>query len=240
MRGKQVDIMEANTHSFHSTLHEATDGAGVGTGLGGSYGYNGIPKGQYGIGGSVIDTQRPYRVHAYFGTRHGQLTHMKTSLEQGDRSVSFSIADPAYRGERDDASDAPPQGKCMHYGHHGCTQWSNARGDADGECARYGQCGGEGWLGPACTCPAGTHCFAQQRYYSQCTEECQSDWICDPSHTPPPAPRPPPYTTPAPSAPDLSGWYGSMSAALASGMTPVFSYWSSDDLGCVCRVLLRT
>ena len=93
----EIDLMEANAHAFIATAHAKSDGAGKGNGLGGSAGaaFSTI---EYGIGGSIIDTRRPFRVRAYFAATNAVLHRIEITLSQADESnsIQFSIADPSY------------------------------------------------------------------------------------------------------------------------------------------------
>lgn len=60
VRCAEFDIMEANTHAFHTTAHVATDPDGSSTGLGGHD--QSMSASQYGPGSQGIDTTRPFEV----------------------------------------------------------------------------------------------------------------------------------------------------------------------------------
>jgi len=83
----EIDLMEANQHAWHSTLHTATDTDGAASGFGGGgSGWNG-PRNwtekEYGIGGRCIDTAKPFNVAVSFPIdRHGTLVAMQVSLSQ--------------------------------------------------------------------------------------------------------------------------------------------------------------
>jgi len=83
----EIDLMEANQHAWHSTLHTATDTDGAASGFGGGgSGWNG-PRNwtekEYGIGGSCIDTAKPFDIAVAFPIdRHGTLVAMQVSLSQ--------------------------------------------------------------------------------------------------------------------------------------------------------------
>merc|ERR1712190_104363 len=65
----EIDIMEANTKAWHSTLHTQFDHGGMGAGLGGGDGFMG-PRdwttSQYGPGAMCIDTNKPFRLSVSF------------------------------------------------------------------------------------------------------------------------------------------------------------------------------
>jgi hypothetical protein len=92
VRCDEIDIMEANTHAFHSVAHQHWDGGGQGGGFGGSSGH---PGSAYGPSASTIDTARPFRVHTTFDSISG-LTAITTALEQEGRRTSWSVAPSHY------------------------------------------------------------------------------------------------------------------------------------------------
>ena len=67
-RCAEIDLLEGNRHAFRATAHHASDGNGVGSGLGGSLVAQLLSASDYGPGaGHTIDTTRPFRVEVYFG-----------------------------------------------------------------------------------------------------------------------------------------------------------------------------
>jgi hypothetical protein len=99
----EVDIMEANQHAWHSTLHTATDrdGAAVGYG-GGGPGWNGprdwVEK-DYGVGGRCIDTEKPFRVSVSFPVdAHGVLKAMDVNLTQEGKPCPMQLTLNKYEG----------------------------------------------------------------------------------------------------------------------------------------------
>jgi hypothetical protein len=93
----EVDLMEANMHSFHSTLHGKTDPYGAAAGFGGGglpaspgddTGWNGprdFTKEQFKPGSNTtcIDTSRPFSVTASFPLdENGVLLHLEMRLTQ--------------------------------------------------------------------------------------------------------------------------------------------------------------
>lgn len=66
-RCAEIDVQEANMYAWRSTLHGSADGPGLGTGWGSDK--EDFFRGQYGPGGSCIDTTLPFQVAAYFGTQ---------------------------------------------------------------------------------------------------------------------------------------------------------------------------
>ena len=89
----ELDLMEANSHAFHSVAHKYSDGAGSGGGYGGSHGHPGT---NYGPGTAyTINTKLPFRVHTRFDSE-SSLTNIQTTLEQDGRSLTFSMAPSSY------------------------------------------------------------------------------------------------------------------------------------------------
>jgi len=86
----EIDIMEANQHAWHSTLHTATDADGAASGFGGGgAGWNG-PRNwtaeDYGVGGRCIDTSEAFQVVASFPVdATGSLVAMQVTLSQRGR-----------------------------------------------------------------------------------------------------------------------------------------------------------
>jgi len=81
----EIDIMEANGHSFHATLHTKSDHEGMAGGFGGGDGWNGPrdwTKEQYAPGGNCIDTNKPFEVAVSFPTDKGELVAMEVVLTQ--------------------------------------------------------------------------------------------------------------------------------------------------------------
>mmetsp|Transcript_18114 Transcript_18114/g.47759 ORF Transcript_18114/g.47759 Transcript_18114/m.47759 type:complete len:261 (+) Transcript_18114:340-1122(+) len=94
VRCSEIDIQEGNKHSWHSTLHDAQDGAGAGAGYGGGgdewNGPRDFTSEQYGPGGNTIDTTMPFQVSVSFPTdSSGQLSAMNMKLEQDGKSLEF-------------------------------------------------------------------------------------------------------------------------------------------------------
>jgi len=95
----EIDIMEANQHAFHSTLHTLHDNSGVGGGFGGGGpNWNGprdFTAEEYGLGGRCVDTARPFQVAVEFPIDlQGNLKAMDITLAQAgsDCDVHFSVA----------------------------------------------------------------------------------------------------------------------------------------------------
>jgi len=86
----EVDIQEANTRAWFSTMHMSGDVRGVGGGYG--LGRNDWDGSQYGPGSTCIDTGRPFEVTVSFPIgADGMLEEMKLALTQGGCSVSSII-----------------------------------------------------------------------------------------------------------------------------------------------------
>merc|ERR1719195_1632540 len=91
----EIDIQEANTASWHSTLHTMYDHNGVGGGYGGGPGWNGprdFDSSQYGPHASCIDTTIPINVAVSFPVNdQGTLTAMQITLSQDGHSCTLSL-----------------------------------------------------------------------------------------------------------------------------------------------------
>ena len=98
VRCLEIDLIEANTHAFRTTIHSAEDGNGIGAGLGGSVTRTALSAEQYGPGSSVIDTQRPFRVHSYFGTDAGGTWNDLIVTLEGASGATASLSVPAQIG----------------------------------------------------------------------------------------------------------------------------------------------
>ena len=89
VRCTEVDLIEANKHAFHSTLHNEWDGNGVAAGVGGGkWDLSGYGP----FDGAAIDTRRTFRVHSWFQSNDGvSLDSLVTTLTQGDSRANFAI-----------------------------------------------------------------------------------------------------------------------------------------------------
>lgn len=98
----EIDIMEANQHSWHSTLHTAYDHNGLGSGYGGGDGYDGprdFDSSQYAPGGTCIDTARPFQVSVSFPVdAQGTLQAMEVILSQNGKSCPLTARVSGYSG----------------------------------------------------------------------------------------------------------------------------------------------
>eukprot|EP00425_Heterocapsa_triquetra_P022514 CAMPEP_0195154966 /NCGR_PEP_ID=MMETSP0448-20130528/183918_1 /TAXON_ID=66468 /ORGANISM="Heterocapsa triquestra, Strain CCMP 448" /LENGTH=919 /DNA_ID=CAMNT_0040193747 /DNA_START=69 /DNA_END=2826 /DNA_ORIENTATION=+ len=87
----EIDIMEANMHAWHSTLHAAHDHSGLGEGFGGGgSGWNGprdFTEAEYGPEGRCVDTTKPFDVAVSFPVdSQGNMAAMEVVLQQAGRS----------------------------------------------------------------------------------------------------------------------------------------------------------
>jgi len=103
VRCAEIDIMEANTEAWHSTLHAAEDNNGLGGGIGGGgSGWNGPRDWQlsdYGPGARCIDTNRPFEVAVSFPVDHtGMLKSMDVQLSQTGSSCPLTLSVGGYMG----------------------------------------------------------------------------------------------------------------------------------------------
>ena len=58
----EMDLVEANKYAFHAAAHTAFDGSGRSNGWGGGNAHRAFGSAKYGPGGSIIDTNAPFRV----------------------------------------------------------------------------------------------------------------------------------------------------------------------------------
>merc|ERR1740121_971906 len=110
----EIDLMEGNKHSWHSTLHNPVDQAGQGGGIGGvgqpdqnfGAGPRDMTSAQYGPGGSVIDTEQPFNAAVSFPQKDdGSLADMVVILYQDgkDTAIEWRVNKP-----RADPTREPP------------------------------------------------------------------------------------------------------------------------------------
>ena len=95
----EADLVEANRHAFHSAAHTAFDGSGYSNGWGGGNRNRAFGSAQYGPGGAVIDTNAPFRVHAFFATdRNNELSNVELTLQQspGRGTLRYSLTPDWY------------------------------------------------------------------------------------------------------------------------------------------------
>ena len=96
----EIDLVEANSHAFLSTLHKSSDPYGVANGYGGGdpahpdpwSGPRAFDSVDYGPGASCVNTLLPFRVSYSFPTEPGgQLAQMHVTLSQGSCSLSTHL-----------------------------------------------------------------------------------------------------------------------------------------------------
>lgn len=92
VRCAEIDVQEANQHSWHTTLHTAGDFAGLAQGLGG------VASGPwnetvYGIGGRCIDTSKPFEVMVSFPVHSisGMLAAVNVTLSQDSQNCALEL-----------------------------------------------------------------------------------------------------------------------------------------------------
>ena len=89
--------MEANTHTFQSTMHAFGDTKGRGSGNG-RFATPTITGRDYGPGSHVIDTNHPFRVHTYF--RPGSNGAAMPAEDSALRILVPCCYELSYRSER--------------------------------------------------------------------------------------------------------------------------------------------
>lgn len=98
----EIDIMEANMYSWHSTLHSHSDRAGLGAGYGGGAGWNGprdFTSEEYGPGAKCIDTKESFQVTASFPVGgDGSLIAMEVELTQEGKDCPLKMRVANYKG----------------------------------------------------------------------------------------------------------------------------------------------
>jgi len=110
----EIDLFEGNQHAWHSTLHNAYDHPGNFGGVSGvqqpdmmyGQGPRDVTGDQYGPGGSVIDTTKPFHAAVSFPqTEDGSLADMVIMLHQDgkDKAVEWRTNKP-----RADLTRTPP------------------------------------------------------------------------------------------------------------------------------------
>jgi hypothetical protein len=86
----EIDIQEANSRAWASTLHTSDDGSGLGQGYGANF--RQWSSKQYGPGGECIDTARPFQVAASFPTdADGNLRDLEVTLTQAGKSCPLTV-----------------------------------------------------------------------------------------------------------------------------------------------------
>lgn len=158
VRCSEIDLQEANRHAFHSVLHMANDGSGMGTGYGGGgAGWNNVrdwTKEEYGPHASCIDTTQPFQVEVSFPTenRGGKmlLRAMTTKVSQNGCTLEASVETASYsfngQGSDVELTEALEAGMTpiVSYWSAPDMQWMDGQGaDGLGPCAQDtpDQCG---------------------------------------------------------------------------------------------------
>mmetsp|Transcript_97936 Transcript_97936/g.310605 ORF Transcript_97936/g.310605 Transcript_97936/m.310605 type:complete len:535 (-) Transcript_97936:55-1659(-) len=105
----EIDIMEANRHAFHSTLHSSHDRTGQTDGYGGggkdgdgNWTWSGprtFGKSAFGPAGECVDTAQPFMVEANFPTdASGELEAMGVRLSQQGKPCTADLKISGYKG----------------------------------------------------------------------------------------------------------------------------------------------
>jgi len=139
----EIDIMEANQHAWHSTLHAQWDHSGLGKGIGGGgAGWSG-PRdwttAQYGPGAQCIDTTKPFEVAVSFPASAAcELEAMTVTLSQAGSACPLFVSIGGYpaMGELSAALRAGMT-PIVSYWSSGEMLWMDGQGqDFQGPCAR--------------------------------------------------------------------------------------------------------
>jgi hypothetical protein len=135
----ELDIQEANMFAWHSTLHTSDDRGGQGFGYGGTS--NTWQDGQYGPGGSCIDTTRPFQVAVSFPTNADNTLHsMEVTLSQEGSPCPLSGAVSNYqvngRDGMQEVTEALRQGMTpvVSYWAADSMTWLDGKGAKGGAC----------------------------------------------------------------------------------------------------------
>lgn len=99
VRCAEIDLLEANRFALHATAHTPSDGDGRGVGVGGSFGTTStLSPAEYGPGGSVVDTEHPFRVSTYFSVdEEGMLNAIEVTLTgHTGWAITMEMADAEY------------------------------------------------------------------------------------------------------------------------------------------------
>lgn len=138
----EIDIQEANTRAWFSTVHASDDLAGLGGGYGATRStWN---SSQYGVGGSCIDTTRPFSVSASFPIdSNGSLSALVVTLSQDSKPCPLSVRVDSYaplnRRGLDELTVALRAGMTpivSYWGDGEDLQWMDGPGpDSQGPCA---------------------------------------------------------------------------------------------------------
>merc|ERR1719282_1114348 len=137
----EIDIQEANTFAWHSTLHTMSDDVGVGGGYGGGADWQG-PRDwaswQYAPGASCIDTSKPFDVAVSFPIDdQGSLVALEIELSQTGKNCPLSLRLENYQGMHE-LTNALKEGMTptISYSSSGNMLWMDGKGtDGQGPCA---------------------------------------------------------------------------------------------------------
>lgn len=138
----ELDIQEANMFAWRSTLHTSDDRGGQGFGYGGTGDLQSSwQDGQYGPGGSCIDTTRPFQVAVSFPTNADNTLHsMQVTLSQAGSPCPLSGAVSTYqvngRDGMQEVTQALRQGMTpvISFWSADSMTWLDGKGDKGGAC----------------------------------------------------------------------------------------------------------
>mmetsp|Transcript_23990 Transcript_23990/g.59823 ORF Transcript_23990/g.59823 Transcript_23990/m.59823 type:complete len:482 (+) Transcript_23990:91-1536(+) len=101
VRCDEVDVMEANSLVWRSTLHLADDNVGGAAGYGGTGPHTQTwTKNEYGPGSTCINTNLPFDVKAHFpATEDEELQGMMIDLIQGDCNLTATVGWYKFKGK---------------------------------------------------------------------------------------------------------------------------------------------
>lgn len=127
----EIDLLEGNKFSWHSTLHNAQDHPGLAGGFGGvqqpdmmyGKGPRDMTGGQYGPGGSIIDTNRPFHAAVSFPkAEDGSLADMVIMLYQDgrDQVIEWRVNKPRADAQRSPALTCEDGGCPSCFSKPGC------------------------------------------------------------------------------------------------------------------------
>jgi len=97
VRCAEIDIMQANKHAWHSTLHTSRDSSGMGGGYGGTL--HDFTEEQFGPGGVCVDTTEPFDVAVSFPLdEDGRLRSVEVQLSQEGHYCPLELPLGPYAG----------------------------------------------------------------------------------------------------------------------------------------------
>jgi len=137
----EIDMMEGNLYSWHSTLHGAQDHTGLGLGYGGGGAQWSGPRdwsgADFGPNGRCVDTKLPFEVAVSFPTNNqGGLLSMGVTLSQKGKACPLSINIGNYAGMAElDAALAKGMTPIVSYWNSPDMLWMDGKGsDGQGPC----------------------------------------------------------------------------------------------------------